>query len=88
MSTKYTALMNISPTPGHWNTVSVTMAKATMRPSCNPAMVMTGTSVLRRAWPKLTIRSGRPRARAKRMKSWRSTSSISARTRRMISVIW
>ena len=30
ISTKNTALINISPTPGHWNTVSVIMAKATI----------------------------------------------------------
>ncbi len=37
--------MNSKPTPGHWNTVSVMMAKAMMEPSCRPVMVMTGTSV-------------------------------------------
>ena len=74
--------------PGHWNTVSVMMAKAIIDPSCRPVMVMTGISVLRRAWRKLTARSVRPRARAKRMKSERSTSSISERTRRMMRVTW
>ena len=51
-SANCTAEMNSSPMPGHWNTVSVTMAKAMMPPSCSPAMVITGTSVLRSAWPK------------------------------------
>ena len=37
------------PDPGHWNTVSVMMAKATIDPSCSPATVVTGTSVLRSA---------------------------------------
>jgi len=50
--------------PGHWNTVSVTMENATIPPSCSPAMVMTGTSVFFSAWPKLMVRSDRPRARA------------------------
>ncbi len=53
--------------PGHWKTVSVTMAKAMIAPSCNPVMVMTGTSVFLSAWPKLTARSVRPRARANLM---------------------
>jgi hypothetical protein len=53
--------------PGHWNTVSVMMAKAMIAPSCRPAMVMTGTSVFFSAWPKLMARSGTPRARANLM---------------------
>ena len=35
-------VMNRSPSPGHWKTVSVTMAKAMSEPSCRPMMVMTG----------------------------------------------
>ena len=42
--------------PGHWNTVSVMMAKAMIEPSCRPVMVMTGTRVFFSAWPKLTAR--------------------------------
>ena len=38
--------------PGHWNTVSVMIAKAISEPSCNPVMVMTGTRVFFSAWPK------------------------------------
>ncbi|MNG39093.1 hypothetical protein D3C84_1270240 [compost metagenome] len=53
--------------PGHWNTVSVMMAKAISEPSCSPVMVITGTSVLRSAWPKWMARSDRPRARANLM---------------------
>ena len=53
--------------PGHWNTVSVMMAKAMIEPSCSPVMVMTGTSVFFSAWPKWIARSLSPRARAKRM---------------------
>ena len=88
ISTNCTALMKSSPTPGHWNTVSVMMAKAMIAPSCKPTTVMTGTIVFLSAWRKFTARSERPRARAKRMKSRRRTSSISERTRRMMSVIW
>ena len=53
--------------PGHWNTVSVMIAKAMMAPSCRPVMVITGTSVFLSAWPKWTARSVRPRARANLM---------------------
>ena len=42
MSAFCTAWMNISPMPGHWNTVSVMMAKAMMAPSCRPITVITG----------------------------------------------
>ena len=59
--------MNNNPMPGHWNTVSVMMAKAMMAPSCSPVMVITGTSVFFRAWPKWMVRSGSPRARANLM---------------------
>jgi hypothetical protein len=44
--------MNSRPTPGHWNTVSVMMAKAMIEPICRPVMVITGTSVFFSAWPK------------------------------------
>ena len=67
ISTNWIALMNRRPTPGHWNTVSVMIAKAMIDPSCNPVIVMTGTSVFFSAWRKLTDRSRMPRARAKRM---------------------
>jgi hypothetical protein len=87
-SANCTALTNSAPRPGHWNTVSVTIAKATTDPSCSPAIVTTGIMVLRSAWRNSITRSGMPRARAKRTKSERRTSSISARTRRMISVSW
>ena len=63
MSAKVTAWMNSSPMPGHWNTVSVMMAKAIRPPSCSPVMVITGTSVFFRAWPKWMARFDRPRAR-------------------------
>jgi hypothetical protein len=38
--------------PGHWNTVSVMMAKAISPPSCSPVIAITGTSVFLNAWPK------------------------------------
>ncbi len=63
-STTATELTNSEPTPGHWNTVSVTIAKAMTEPSCNPVMVITGTSVFLSAWPKLMARLESPRARA------------------------
>jgi hypothetical protein len=80
--------MKSSPIPGHWNTVSVTMAKAMMAPSCRPVMVMTGTSVFFSAWPKWTARLDEPARAGELDVVVRSTSSISARTRRMISVSW
>ena len=67
MSANCTAWMKSSPMPGHWNTVSVMIAKAMMPPSCRPVMVITGTSVFFSAWPKFTARSVRPRARANLM---------------------
>ena len=67
MSAFCTACRNIRPIPGHWNTVSVMMAKAMMDPSWSPAMVITGTSVFFSAWPKWIARSLRPRARANLM---------------------
>ena len=67
MSAKVTAWMNISPMPGHWNTVSVMIAKAMIEPSCSPVIVITGTSVFFSAWPKLIARLARPRARANLM---------------------
>ena len=48
--------------PGHWNTVSVMMAKAMIEPSCRPAMVITGTSVFFSAWPKWIGAVGQARA--------------------------
>ena len=66
-SATVTAWMKSRPIPGHWNTVSVMIAKAMIAPSCRPVMVMTGTSVFFSACPKYTARLGRPRARAKRM---------------------
>ena len=50
--------MNSRPMPGHWNTVSVMMAKAISAPSCRPVMVITGTSVFFSAWPKYTAAVG------------------------------
>src|SRR3954463_6197967 len=61
--------MNIRPTPGHWNTVSVMIAKAMIEPSWSPVMVITGTSVFLSAWPKLTMRLGRAPARATLLES-------------------
>ncbi len=52
-------------------------------PICRPVIVITGISVFFSAWRKWIARSFRPRARAKRMYSVRSTSSISERTSRM-----
>ena len=46
---------------------SVMIANAMMEPNCKPAMVMTGTRVFFSAWPKCTIRLGKPLARANLM---------------------
>ena len=67
MSANWIACRNKSPMPGHWKTVSVMIANAMIEPSWSPVMVMTGTSVFFSAWPKLTARSVRPRARANLM---------------------
>ena len=53
--------------PGHWNTVSVMIAKAMIEPSWSPVMVITGTNVFFNACPKFTARLVRPRARANLM---------------------
>ena len=67
MSANVTAWMNSKPMPGHWNTVSVMMAKAMRPPNCKPVMVSTGTSVFLSAWPKWMARLDKPRARANLM---------------------
>ena len=67
MSTFCTACTNNRPMPGHWNTCSVMIENAITEPNCRPTTVMTGTSVLRRAWPKWMARVVSPRARAKRI---------------------
>ena len=46
--------------PGHWKTVSVMMANAMSEPIWSPVMVITGTRVFFRAWPKFTARLVRP----------------------------
>ena len=67
ISTFCTACTNSRPMPGHWNTVSVMIAKAMTEPNCRPAMVITGTSVFFSAWPKWIARVVSPRARANLM---------------------
>ena len=65
--------------PGQVNTVSVTSAPPSRVGICNPASVIIGISALRMAWRSRICRSGRPLARAVRMKSWLITSSMEAR---------
>ena len=54
MSANVTAWMNSKPMPGHWNTVSVMMAKAIRPPICKPEIVITYCTqcqwLLRAAW--------------------------------------
>ncbi len=64
MSPTWIDCTSSSPMPGHWNTVSVTMEKATITPNCSPTTVITGTSVFFSAWPKWIARwTGRGRGR-------------------------
>ena len=42
ISTKYTALINNDPMPGHWKTVSVIIEKAINVPMLIPVIVITG----------------------------------------------
>ena len=49
------------------NVITALTSNAMIAPSCRPVIVMTGTSVFFSAWPKLTARSVRPRARANLM---------------------
>ena len=49
ISTKYTALINKEPIPGHWNTVSVIFEKAIKVPIFIPQVVITGMSPVLRA---------------------------------------
>ena len=42
ISTKYTALINNDPIPGHWKTVSVIMENAIKVPIFIPVIVITG----------------------------------------------
>ena len=65
MSANWIAWMNSRPMPGHWNTVSVMIEKASSAPSCRPMIVITGTSVFFSAWPKLTLRFLQARGRAR-----------------------
>ena len=52
------------PMPGQANTVSVTMAKATIEPSSSPMMVTTGIMMFFSTWTSTTRRGDRPLARA------------------------
>ena len=49
ISTKYTALINKDPIPGHWKTVSVIMEKAIKVPMLIPVIVITGIKPFLRA---------------------------------------
>ena len=52
MSTFWIDCRKSWPIPGHANTVSVMIEKATIEPSWRPTTVITGTSVFLRAWRK------------------------------------
>ena len=52
ISTKYTALINNDPIPGHWKTVSVIIENAINVPMFIPVIVMTGIKMLGNAWKK------------------------------------
>jgi len=73
------------PMPGQPNTVSINADPARMKPRLKPITVITGAAALRSAWPISTARSPAPRARAARMNSAPSTSSIAVRVMRAIS---
>jgi hypothetical protein len=67
--TRYAAMMGMSagidrlmkrrPKPGHWNTVSVTIAKAMMPLQLQAVIVITGTSVFLTRGRNGSLRSGR-----------------------------
>ncbi len=71
--------------PGRPNTVSVTIAPPISSAKVRPSTVTTGISALRSAWCSTTRRSDTPLARAVRMWSSPSTSSMLARVKRRIS---
>jgi len=52
------------PRPGSENVVSVRMAPPSSSPRSMPKMVRIGVSAGRRPWRAITVRSGRPLARA------------------------
>ena len=48
--------------PGQLNVVSVSTAPASSSAICRPMIVITGTSALRKAWLRITLRCEMPRA--------------------------
>src|SRR5580698_2325902 len=77
------ALTVSRPRPGQLKMVSVTMAPASSAPNCSPTTVTIGTSALGSAWRQTTAVSLSPLARAVRMYSCPSSSSIAVRTMRV-----
>ena len=73
------ALRASQPIPGMPKMVSTMTEPAMRKGTCIPRMVRMGMTLLRRACLKMTFFSGRPLARAVRMKSWRMVSSIPLR---------
>ena len=71
-------------TPGHANTVSVTMAPPRSWPNCSPSTVITGMHALRKACLTTTRHSAMPLARAVLMYSMFITSITPDRTRRIV----
>jgi hypothetical protein len=69
--------------PGRANMVSVISAPENRAPNDNASTVKVGASAPRSAWRRTTSRSDRPLARAVRIWSWRSTSMVAARTKRV-----
>jgi len=63
--------------------VSVTMAPAGNAPNCRPATVTIGASAFGSAWRQTAAGSVSHLARAVRMSSWPSSSSIAVRAMRM-----
>ena len=75
------------PTPGQAKTTSMITEPAISRPMPMPRMVTTGSIAWRSPCRTITVRSGRPLARAVRMKSVSMTSIIPERVRRMMAAI-
>ena len=69
--------------PGSTKMLSSTTVPDTSKPTCRPSTVSAGMKAFFSAWRSTTACSARPLAEAVRMKSWRSTSSIWVRIRRI-----
>ena len=72
------------PRPGQPKMLSVSTAPPSSSPNRRPMILTTGSSALRKPWPRATRHAERPLAMAVRTKSWLRVSSIEARTTRLI----